>query len=108
MKNQAGKLSAKEVIDPSDADWAFDTHSDGPKGKLPYTEELLINEPSGFHFGMSQSAGMGWNPNELLRNHFLNAIGKASVKTPIETNHHQGFEPFSKNPKWDFGQLNIF
>ena len=71
MKNESVKLSTEQVIDPSDSDWTFDTHSDGPQGKLPYTEELLINQPSGFHFGMSQSAGMGWNPSELLRKHFL-------------------------------------
>ena len=71
MKNESVILSTEQVIDPSDSDWTFDTHSDGPQGKLPYTEELLINQPSGFHFGMSQSAGMGWNPSELLRKHFL-------------------------------------
>ena len=64
-------FSISDVIDPKDSTWAFDTHSDGPSGTLPFTEDILVNESSGFHFGMSQNAGMGWNPAELLRKHFL-------------------------------------
>ena len=47
------------------------THAEGPKGKVPFTEDFLINEPSGNHFGMTQNAGMGWNPSELLRKQFM-------------------------------------
>lgn len=47
------------------------THADGPAGKLPFTAEILIEEPSGNHFGMTQNAGMGWNPAELLRKQFI-------------------------------------
>ena len=32
----------------------------GPQGKLPLTEEMLLNQPSGILFGMTQGAGMGW------------------------------------------------
>ena len=67
-------FSISDVIDPKDSTWAFDTHSDGPSGTLPFTEDILVNESSGFHFGMSQNAGMGWNPAELLRKHFLKLI----------------------------------
>ena len=70
MVDQAS-FSIGDVIDPQDSTWNFDTHSDGPSGTLPFTEEILVNESSGFHFGMSQNAGMGWNPAELLRKHFL-------------------------------------
>ncbi|MDA0232215.1 MAG: hypothetical protein O3C69_01880, partial [Chloroflexi bacterium] len=56
---------------PGTASWEIRTHADGPAGSVPFTPEFLIDEPSGNHFGMSQNAGMGWNPLELLRKQFL-------------------------------------
>ena len=53
-------ISVKNILDADDESWSFETHSSGPSGKIPFTEEILIEESSGFHFGMSQSAGMGW------------------------------------------------
>ena len=41
------------------------THADGPSGKLPLSEEMLRNWPSGDLFGLSQNAGMGWSPKEI-------------------------------------------
>ena len=64
-------ITSSDVLDPPDATFEFETHSEGPTGSLPFTSDILINESSGFHFGMSQSAGMGWDPAELLRKHFL-------------------------------------
>lgn len=56
---------------PGTASWEIKTHSDGPSGSVPFTPEFLIDEPSGNHFGMSQNAGMGWEPSELLRKQFI-------------------------------------
>ena len=42
-----------------------------PKGSLPLTPEMLLTEPSGNLFGLSQNAGMGWEPNRLLDPEFL-------------------------------------
>ena len=39
----------------------------GPEGRLPITPEMLLAEPSGNLFGMTQDAGMGWNPAEVER-----------------------------------------
>ena len=47
------------------------THAPGPSGTVPFTEDFLINGASGDHFGMTQNAGMGWNPVELLRKQFV-------------------------------------
>jgi len=41
------------------------TKASGPAGSLPLTEEMLLNRPSGDVFGLSQNAGMGWDPREL-------------------------------------------
>ncbi|HEX5400479.1 MAG TPA: YjhG/YagF family D-xylonate dehydratase, partial [Verrucomicrobiae bacterium] len=43
----------------------------GPAGSLPLTEEMLLNSPSGDLFGLTQNAGMGWNPGEVGQNQFL-------------------------------------
>ncbi len=38
------------------------THAAGPAGALPLTPEMLLTEPSGNLFGLTQNAGMGWEP----------------------------------------------
>jgi len=47
------------------------THAAGPAGLLPLTAEMLLTEPSGNLFGLTQNAGMGWAPNRLLDPEFL-------------------------------------
>ncbi len=47
------------------------TRAPGPAGRLPLTEDMLRERPSGDLFGWSQDAGMGWNPSELGRREFL-------------------------------------
>jgi len=58
-----------ETADPSLLQVA--THASGPAGFLPLTPEMLLNEPSGNLFGLSQNAGMGWDPSHLLDPEFL-------------------------------------
>ena len=43
------------------------TRAAGPAGSLPFTEERQLHRPSGDLFGLSQNAGMGWNPAEAGR-----------------------------------------
>lgn len=89
-------LSPGDVLGADDAPetWAIRTHSDGPSGRLPFTAEFLINEPSGNHFGMSQNAGMGWDPSELLRKQFLILSTAGGLRepdgTPIALGLHTG------------------
>jgi putative YjhG/YagF family dehydratase len=47
------------------------THAKGPAGILPLTAEMLLTQPSGNLFGLTQSAGMGWDPARLLDPEFL-------------------------------------
>jgi putative YjhG/YagF family dehydratase len=58
-----------ETADPSL--WRVATHAPGPAGVLPLSAEMLLSEPSGNLFGLSQSAGMGWDPARLLDPEFL-------------------------------------
>jgi len=47
------------------------THARGPEGALPLSAEMLLTEPSGNLFGLTQNAGMGWDPARLLDPEFL-------------------------------------
>jgi len=47
------------------------THAPGPAGALPLSAEMLLTEPSGNLFGLSQSVGMGWDPARALDPEFL-------------------------------------
>ncbi|MFC1838058.1 YjhG/YagF family D-xylonate dehydratase [Thermodesulfobacteriota bacterium] len=42
-----------------------------PRGKLPLSEEMLLNAPSGDLFGLTQNAGMGWNPDDTNLDEYL-------------------------------------
>jgi xylonate dehydratase len=47
------------------------THARGPAGVLPISAEMLLTEPSGNLFGLTQNAGMGWDPARVLDPEFL-------------------------------------
>ena len=70
------------------------TRAPGPTGKLPLTEDLLLNRPSGDLFGWTQNAGMGWNPAELGRDTHLILSTQGGVRapdgTPIALGYHTG------------------
>ena len=46
MNNKKTLISIENVIAPKDAVFDFATHSDGPSGKIPFTAEILINQPT--------------------------------------------------------------
>ncbi len=47
------------------------THARGPAGVLPISAEMLLTEPSGNLFGLTQNTGMGWDPARVLDPEFL-------------------------------------
>ena len=70
------------------------THGDGPSGSLPLNEQMLLDLPSGDLFGMTQSAGMGWDPNQLLRDQVLILSTMGGIRSesgkPIALGYHTG------------------
>lgn len=87
--------SLDSLLDSSDATlWKFATKGDGPSGTLPLTDELLLNSPSGDLFGLTQNAGMGWNPAELLRKQFLILSTQGGIRgedgKPVALGYHTG------------------
>ncbi|MCO6450243.1 MAG: YjhG/YagF family D-xylonate dehydratase [Caldilineales bacterium] len=70
------------------------THSTGPGGRLPLSEDFLLNAPSGDHFGWIQDVGMGWQPSQLGAPEFLilSTHGglRAADGSPIALGYHTG------------------
>ncbi len=54
----------------------------GPEGSLPLTDEMLRHWPSGHLFGMTQNAGMGWSPREMLGPQLLILSTQGGVRAP--------------------------
>ncbi len=72
METSNIKISFSAVLETADAGLLnVRTHAAGPAGELPLTEEMLLTEPSGNLFGLTQNAGMGWAPERLLDPEFL-------------------------------------
>jgi len=73
----------------------------GPQGSLPLTDEMLRNWPSGDLFGLSQNAGMGWKPEEMLGPQFLLLSTQGGLRaddgTPLALGYHTGH--------WEVGLL---
>jgi putative YjhG/YagF family dehydratase len=67
---------------------------EGPDGRLPITEEMLLNEPSGNLFGLTQNAGMGWNPADVGRPQYLILSTQGGMRDsdgrPIALGYHSG------------------
>jgi putative YjhG/YagF family dehydratase len=77
------------------------TKTAGPAGALPLTEEMLRDRPSGDIFGLSQNAGMGWDPSEAGRKPFLILSTQGGVRAPdgkpVALGYHTGH--------WEIGLL---
>jgi putative YjhG/YagF family dehydratase len=77
------------------------THAPGPRGLLPITPEMLLNAPSGNLFGLSQNAGMGWEPQKLLGSEVLILSTHGGLRAPDGTPIALGFH----TGHWELGAL---
>src|SRR5712692_2133002 len=77
------------------------TKAPGPAGSLPLTAEMLLQAPSGDLFGLSQNAGMGWDPAEVGRKPFLILSTQGGLRAPdgrpVALGYHTGH--------WEIGLL---
>lgn len=94
--------SVDDILAGSDPEiYRVQTKAAGPSGALPLTEEMLLNRPSGDLFGMTQNAGMGWDPRELGRKQFLILSTQGGIRAPdgrpIALGYHTGH--------WEIGLL---
>jgi xylonate dehydratase len=77
------------------------THAPGPRGFLPITPEMLLNAPSGNLFGLTQNAGMGWEPQKLLGKEILILSTHGGLRAPDGTPIALGFH----TGHWELGAL---
>ena len=85
--------------DPSVFD--VSTNAAGPQGRLPLTQAMLRDAPSGDIFALSQNAGMGWDPAQLDRPQYLLLSTQGGIRAPdgkpIALGYHTGH--------WEVGLL---
>jgi putative YjhG/YagF family dehydratase len=96
-----GPISLDELLGDGAALSATRTAGEGPTGALPVTDEMLLREPSGHLFGMTQGAGMGWTPSELGRPQYLIVSTQGGLRdhdgSPVALGYHTGH--------WEIGLL---
>jgi putative YjhG/YagF family dehydratase len=67
---------------------------EAPEGRMPLDADTLRSAPSGDLFGMTQSVAMGWNPEEINRDHFVIVSTHGGLRapdgTPVALGYHTG------------------
>ena len=94
-------MSPDPLDSRDEAIYTLRTTAPGPAGSLPLEPERLRAMSSGELFGWTQNAGMGWNPAQLLRPHFLILSTQGGVRapdgSPVALGYHTGH--------WEVGLL---
>jgi putative YjhG/YagF family dehydratase len=90
-----------EIVDSGAGVLEVKSAAPGPRGSLPLTAEMLRDSPSGDIFGLTQNAGMGWDPRELGRPQYLMLSTQGGVRAadgrPVALGYHTGH--------WEVGLL---
>ena len=70
------------------------TRGQGREGKLPFDEDMLLNEASGNLFAMTQNVAMGWHPEEVNREQYVIVSTKGGLRaedgSPLALGYHTG------------------
>src|SRR5438552_1764842 len=94
-------IAFEAIVGADRGAWDVQTSGTGPVGKLPITAEMLRERPSGDIFGLTQNAGMGWDPRELGRPQYLMLSTQGGIRAadghPIALGYHTGH--------WEIGLL---
>ena len=94
-------LGFTEIVDSGGDVLEVTSAAPGPRGSLPLTPEMLRDSPSGDIFGLTQNAGMGWDPRELGRPQYLMLSTQGGVRAPdgrpVALGYHTGH--------WEVGLL---
>lgn len=95
-------ISTPSLSDVLNADTPLTrSQGEGPAGALPLSEDLLLNAGSGHLFGLTQNAGMGWDPAEVTRPQYLILSTQGGLRaedgSPVALGYHTGH--------WEVGLL---
>jgi putative YjhG/YagF family dehydratase len=97
----SARIGFDEIVGSGDGILEVTTKAPGPTGRLPLTAEMLRDSPSGDIFGLTQNAGMGWDPRELGRPQFLILSTQGGIRAadgrPVALGYHTGH--------WEVGLL---
>jgi putative YjhG/YagF family dehydratase len=98
---KAAVIGFEQIVRSDPGVWEVRTAGNGPRGRLPLTAEMLLESPSGDIFGLTQNAGMGWDPRELGRPQFLMLSTQGGIRAadgrPVALGYHTGH--------WEIGLL---
>src|SRR5512144_187920 len=98
---RATRIGFGDVVGADASQWEIATAAPGPAGRLPLTAEMLLERPSGDIFGLTQNAGMGWDPSQLGRPQYLMLSTQGGIRAPdgrpIALGYHTGH--------WEIGLL---
>src|SRR5437867_607197 len=101
MTPKAQTLGFAEIVESGASVLDVTSAAPGPRGSLPLTADMLRDSPSGDIFGLTQNAGMGWDPRELGRPQHLMLSTQGGVRAadgrPIALGYHTGH--------WEVGLL---
>src|SRR5437867_4581084 len=101
MTPKAQTLGFAEIVESGTELFEVKSAAPGPRGSLPLTAEMLRDSPSGDIFGLTQNAGMGWDPRELGRPQYLMLSTQGGIRAadgrPIALGYHTGH--------WEIGLL---
>ncbi len=102
MKPAPGTSTVSDLFDSrDDRIFSVRTKASGPAGALPLTDEMLRTWSSGDLFGMTQNAGMGWSPQQLLGPQFLLLSTQGGIRAPDGAPVALGFH----TGHWEVGLL---
>ncbi len=95
-------FSLQAIADSGEASlYDIRTRAPGPRGALPITADMLLHRPSGDLFGLTQDAGMGWDPAKLGGPEVLILSTHGGIRapdgTPVALGYHTGH--------WEVGLL---
>lgn len=87
--------SPASILDSGDsALFEVHTHAPGPQGRLPYSEQMLRERPSGDLYGWTMNAAMGWEPAHMTSDEILILSTHGGLRapdgSPIALGYHTG------------------
>jgi xylonate dehydratase len=89
------RFSFGEIVESAgDSLYDIRTRVPGPAGAIPITADMLLHRPSGDLFGLTQNAGMGWDPAQLGGTEVLILSTHGGIRaadgTAIALGYHSG------------------
>lgn len=101
MLNHSALPTFDEIIGSEQGIGSTRAVGEGPDGRLPITADMLRDAPSGDLFGLTQNAGMGWDPADVGKPPVLIISTQGGLRgedgRPIALGYHTGH--------WEIGLL---